>query len=76
MLHGSETTSLRLIRLVERPIPREVVIDFGQRHQRYDVRALDRDTPSKILEIDVARQYFVDSPEMQGEDPDEAFRGL
>ena len=74
--HGSDIPALCLLRLAERRVPREVVIYFGQRHKRYDVGALNGDTPSEILETDIAREYFVDSLEVQGEGPDEAFGGL
>ena len=76
MLYSSEAAALCLRSLTESRVPREVVIYFGQRHQCYDVGALNGDTPSDVLEADVARERFVDSLEMQGEGPDEVFSGL
>ena len=75
MFYSGETTVLCLHRLAERPVPGEVVGDLGQRYQRYDVRTLNGDTSSEIFEVDVAPVCFVDSPEMQGEGPDEVFGG-
>ena len=76
MFYGGETAILRFCGLVECRIPREVVIDFGQRNQCYNVGALDGNTPSEILEADIAREYFVDPLEMQGKGPDYLFSGL
>jgi len=71
VFHSGEAALLCLRGLVEGRVPREVVIYFGQRNQRDDVGALNGDTASEILKVDIERERFVDSLEMQGEGPDE-----
>jgi hypothetical protein len=50
---------------------REVVANFGQRHQRYDLRTLKGDSPLEIVEIDVTKDRFVDPFKVRGEFSDE-----